>query len=220
MKKPLFIIIVVLLFALSSLPSAPMVYAQSCSPISSTYSGGTWHYLSFGSEYPNPPNTYGPWWRAGNYINYEVSISSATVAPQLDWFNTSDVFVGTLHTFSYADTPYTITVNTGAINIISTASFTGYVCLDYIGTATPVPPTATPTNTPVPPTNTPVPPTATNTPEVVVTATPVPPTATPTIGTEVYLSNIQALQETNFKWGLFAGVVLIGLVALVFVRVR
>lgn len=76
----------------------------------------------------------------------------------------------------------------------------------------PAAPTSTPTNTSVPPTPTPT--------EVIVTATPVPPTPTATVSTEVYLANIQASTENSFKWSIFVGTALLGVVVLLFVRVR
>lgn len=70
----------------------------------------------------------------------------------------------------------------------------------------------TPTPTPVPPTLTPT--------TIIVTATPIPPTITPTLSVETHLSNIQTSTENNFKWSLFAGTALLGVVVLLFVRIR
>lgn len=226
MKTRLFTIFLALLLLASLLFSRP-VFAQSCALISSSTSSGL-HYLIFGSQ---SSFSASPWWRAGNYNGYRLYMTDPGNEPlsgnvDISYYNVAGTTNGLLFTITNSHTWYDVTTATGSLAIISASStpFQGYVCPSGLGTATPVPPTATATNTPVPPTatvtNTPVPPTATNTPVVVVTASPIPPTLTPTVSNEVYLSNIQALTENNFKWGIFVGVVLLGLGAVALVRVH
>lgn len=218
MKARLFTIVVGVALLVALLPSA-RVAAQSCV----TYFEATdpdvdgYYSLHFGSQYLTYPNFVD-----GDFYGY-------TIVKSLSYDITSGVIVasagaGTLYTFTAAGS-YTIVVHTVGLSVYqSGATFEGTICPPgATGTATPIPPTPTitltPTNTPVPPTvtNTPVPPTPTT---VIVTATPVPPSPTPVITTEVYLSNIQALTENNFKWGIFVGVVLLGLGVVALVRVH
>jgi hypothetical protein len=62
--------------------------------------------------------------------------------------------------------------------------------------------------------------TATATAEIVVTSTPVPPSPTPTPDASLVLEELRDVQVKQYQWALFSGVVLLGLAALRFIRVR
>lgn len=206
MKKRLFTLLICFIPFLS-LCAVPPAWAQppeGCTEYSSADANSDGYYsLTFGSLYPTDANTV-----AGDFFGYRVIYEGAVNDIDVVYYQVGGAFGGVLFTFDVPGT-YTVSVHTDGLSVNTnnppSYSFSAYVCLPIAPTSTP---TATSTATPTP------------TEVVIVTATSVPPTPTPVPAVEAILSDIRDLNYNQFLWALFAGVSGLGVLSLVFLRVR